>query len=287
MKVLIAQQCGFCFGVEHAIELAEQLLAGRRCVYCLGPIIHNRQVVEELAKRGLKVVDALDEIPPLSEAERQAGRIPTVLIRSHGCHPAVLEEIRQRGLELADATCILVKRAQKLVAELGRQGYRVVMMGDPNHPEVQAARGYAKNVVVIAGEEDLKHLPQGGRIAVVSQTTHSLEDFGRLVGLIAMRGYDEMKVVNTICRETDRRQRAAAELCRQVEVMFVLGGRDSANTRELADLCRREGVPTYHLESWKDFQPQSVEGKRMAGVTAGASTPDSIIREFCENLEKA
>jgi len=298
MEVRIARKCGFCFGVEHAIELAERMLAERRKVYCLGPIIHNKQVVERLAARGLHVVGDLEEIPagepspggkekiPAGESSAAGRERPTVLIRSHGCHPAVLEEIRRRGLQLADATCIWVKRGQQRVRELHRQGYQVVMIGDPHHPEVQGAIGYAPGVLVVADAADLDTLPHGGRLAVISQTTHSAADFTRLVNLIATRGFDEIKVVNTICRETARRQEAAAELCRQVEVMFVLGGSDSANTRELAELCRRCQVETYQLESWQSFRPQYVDGKQVAGVTAGASTPDWIIDEFVGNLRK-
>ena len=284
MKVLVAKKRGFCFGVENATALAQKLLAQGKKVYCLGHLIHNNQVVERLARAGLIVVDRLDEIPPrhADAADREA---PTVLIRSHGCRPEVLEDIKSRGLQLADATCILVKRAQKLVRQLHQEGYQVVVIGDPDHPEVRGVVGYAPNVVVVAGADDLDKLPASGRLAVISQTTHSAEDFGRILGMIAMRDYSEMKVVNTICNEASRRQASAIELCRQVEVMFVLGSRHSANTRELAQLCRRNGVPTYHLESYEEFDPQHVTGKNIAGVTAGASTPDWIIQEFVEKLK--
>jgi (E)-4-hydroxy-3-methyl-but-2-enyl pyrophosphate reductase len=287
MQVILAKKRGFCFGVEKAIALAQKLLHEKKQVYCLGHLIHNNLVVERLARDGLLVVKSLEEIPAQSAAPVSGdGDPPTVLIRSHGCRPEVLEEVKARGLLLADATCILVKRAQKLVGELHQQGYQVVVIGDPNHPEVQGVVGYAPNVIVVAGPDDLDKLPPSGRLAVISQTTHSAEDFGRILGLIAMRGYEEMKVVNTICNEASRRQASAIELCRQVQVMFVLGSRHSANTRELAELCQRNGVATYHLESWEEFQGAYVEGKTVAGITAGASTPDWIIEEFIENLRK-
>jgi len=282
MKVLVAKKLGFCFGVEHAIDMAQKLLVERKKVYCLGPLIHNSQVVERLAHQGLEVVENLEQITPAAE-EKDA---PTVLIRSHGCRPELLQEIKAKGFQLVDATCILVKRAQKLVQELHEQGYQVIVVGDPNHPEVQGVVGYAPEVIVVNGENDISRLPQNGRLAVISQTTHSAEDFGRLVGQIATRGYEEMKVVNTICRETARRQASAVELCRQVDVMFVLGSRHSANTGELAQLCRRKGVDTYHLQDWQEFKPQYVVGKDTAGITAGASTPGWIIQEFAENLQQ-
>lgn len=286
MKIIISEKCGFCFGVEHAIELAEEMLAQRKVVYCLGSIIHNKQVVDRLAERGLKVVEDLREIPstPAGAPEED---IPTVLIRSHGCHPDTLAEIARRGLRLADATCILVKRAQKLVRELHEQGYKVVIIGDPDHPEVQGAVGYAPGVTVVADESDLARLPVGGKLAVVSQTTHSPADFIRLVGLIAARGFDELRVINTICRETARRQEAAVALCARVDVMFVLGGRNSANTGELAQLCRRQGVTTHLLESSVDFDPVTIVGVKTVGVTAGASTPEWIIRDFVARLNEA
>ena len=303
MKVLIATKYGFCFGVEHAIEKARKLLDEKETVYCLGPLIHNSHVVNRLSHAGLRVVDNLSQIDAdtceqshsdtptdhNSSAERVSSteHVPTVLIRSHGCRPELLEEIKKRGFELADATCILVKRAQKLVGELYQQGYQVVIVGDPEHPEVQGAVGHAPGkVIVVDGPEDLDKLPSKGRLAVISQTTNSAEDFGKIVGLIAMRGYEEMKVVNTICRETARRQASAVELCRKVDVMFVLGSHHSANTGELAQLCRRNGVDTYHLQDWQEFKPEYVVGSNTAGVTAGASTPDWIIKEFVSNLQK-
>ncbi len=295
MKVLIATKYGFCFGVEHAIEKARKLLDEKETVYCLGPLIHNSHVVNRLSSIGLRVVDNLSQIDTCEQSRSDAStehisstdHIPTVLIRSHGCRPELLEEIKKRGFKLADATCILVKRAQKLVGELYRQGYQVVIVGDPDHPEVQGAVGHAPGeVIVVNGPEDLDKLPSKGRVAVISQTTNSAEDFGKIVGLIATRGYEEMKVVNTICRETARLQASAVELCRNVDVMFVLGSHHSANTGELAQLCHRNGVDTHHLQDWQEFKPEYVVGKSIAGVTAGASTPDWIIKEFVRNLQK-
>ncbi|MBI9019248.1 MAG: 4-hydroxy-3-methylbut-2-enyl diphosphate reductase [Phycisphaerae bacterium] len=280
MKVLVAQKMGFCFGVEHAISTAEKLLTEHNQVYCLGHLIHNRQVVQRLAEKGLRVVDSLEEIGNQDQIK------PTVLIRSHGCRPEVLQEVKDRGLELVDATCVLVKRAQNLVDKLHNQGYQVIVVGDPDHPEIQGVVGYAPDVIVIDGPEAMSKLPESGKLAIISQTTHSIENFGKIVGLIATKGFDELKVVNTICRETSRRQASAIELCHQVDVMFVLGSHHSANTGELAELCRRNGVETYHLQDWSEFKTEFVNGKTTAGITAGASTPNWVIKPFIENLEK-
>lgn len=284
MNVLVASKLGFCFGVEHAIELAERLLAQGKRVYCLGDLIHNRQVVDRLAAEGLQVVDKLEQIP---QADSSCGKDGlTVLIRSHGCAPELIEAVEARGLDLADATCILVKRAQKLVRQLYNQGYHVVVVGDPEHPETVGVVSYAPEVTVVENEADLQKLPPTGRLAVISQTTNSARDFNRIANIIARRGYEEVKIVNTICHETAHRQDAAVELCRQVDVMFVLGGRHSANTQELANICRRCGVETYHLQDWNEFDPAYVRNCSAAGVTAGASTPDWVVQYFVENLQR-
>lgn len=284
MKVIVAKKCGFCFGVEHAIELAQEMLKEGKNVYCFGDLIHNKFVVSQLIQAGLRVVDSLDEIPQVPKSNGED--IPTVLIRSHGCRPELIDEIKQRGFYVADATCVLVKRAQNLVHQLHQEGYGVIVVGDPDHPEVQGLIGYAPHVWVVARETDLDRLPKNSSWAVVSQTTFSAEDFAHIVGCIAARNFKEIKVLNTICRETTRRQQSAIELCRQVDVMFVIGSLHSANTRELAQICRRQKVETYHLQNWQEFKPLYVEGKATAGITAGASTPDSIIREFVGNLRR-
>jgi (E)-4-hydroxy-3-methyl-but-2-enyl pyrophosphate reductase len=284
MKVLVAKKCGFCFGVEHAIDLARQMLAEGRNVYCLGDLIHNKSVVTQLVEAGLRVVESLYEIP--QEPNADGKDTPTVLIRSHGCRPELIQEIKQRGFYVADATCVLVKRAQNLVRQLHREGYSVIVVGDHDHPEVQGLIGYAPTVRVVAEEKDLVNLPVSYRWAIVSQTTFSAEDFAYIVGRIAARNFTEIKVLNTICRETTRRQQSAIELCRQVDVMFVIGSFHSANTRELAQICQRQEVETYHLQNWQEFKPLYIEGKAVAGVTAGASTPDSIIQEFVGNLRR-
>ncbi len=273
MEVKLAKKLGFCFGVEHAIQTAEQTLADRGGpIMSLGEIIHNRQVVEALARKGLEVADDPSDVNG------------TVLIRSHGEGPEVLAELRGRGAEIVDATCVLVKRAQKIVAELAADGYRVVVIGQASHPEVRGVCGYAPDVICVDTPDELDRLPAGGKIGIICQTTHSLEHFGRMVGFIVARGYSEVKVVNTLCNEVGRRQAAAVELACQVDVMFVLGGKQSANTRELANLCAEQGVPTHHLENWGDFRPEMAAGKKAAGVTAGASTPKWVVEEFAENL---
>ena len=277
MEVKLASKRGFCFGVEDAIELAQRTLKANEPgrVAALGPVIHNQQVVEKLQREGLDQSGRLEDLPPGS----------TVLIRSHGVGPEIYEQARRQGLQVADATCVLVKRAQTVVRQLHEEGYQVVMIGDREHPEVKGVIGYAPDVIVVDGEDDLERvLPRRARLGIVAQTTHAPDHVARMIGAIAALPFRELKVVNTLCLEVIRRQEAAAELCREVDVMFVLGGLHSANTRELAAICQKQGLPTYHLECWEQFRPEMVRGHRVAGITAGASTPDDVINEFAGQL---
>ena len=262
MQVKLASKRGFCFGVEDAIELAERTVEERHGrVVALGPLIHNRQVVEKLERAGLNQRGELETIHSDT----------AVLIRSHGRPPDTYQEAQRRGLELVDATCVLVKRAQNVVRQLHEEGYRVVMIGDAEHPEVKGVIGYAPDVIVVDREEDLDAvLPRRGRLGVVAQTTHTPEHVAEMIGAIARRPFRELKIVNTLCLEVVRRQEAAVELCKEVDVMFVLGGLHSANTCELARLCIEAGIPTFHLETWDQFEPEMARGHHIAGITAGA-----------------
>jgi 4-hydroxy-3-methylbut-2-enyl diphosphate reductase len=274
VEVLVAEKCGFCHGVRNAISVAEKILAAEQQVYSLGPIIHNKDVVDRLASSGLKTVGDVSEI--------DSG---TVLIRSHGAAPDEIARLKEKGLKIVDATCVLVKRVQHIAAELENEGYKVVIMGEENHPEVRAVVGYAKDSVVIADESDLHKLPRHAKLGVICQTTQDRQYVGRMLGALGREDFSELRVINTLCKEAIRRQESAVELCGQVEIMFVLGGLESANTRRLAELCKEVNSQTFHLQNWAELDESVLSGKKTAGVTAGASTPDWIIHEFVENLE--
>lgn len=273
MEVIRAENCGFCPGVRNAISIAEKLLSREKPVYCLGPIIHNEDVVAHLAKMGLKTVDNTEEI--------NSG---TVLIRSHGVEPKQIEKLKKKGLKIVDATCIFVKKVQQITKQLENDGYKVVVIGDENHPEVKAVVGCVKEAIVIAGESDLHKLPKNKKLGIIGQTTQGLEKFSEIIGCIVRAGFSEFKVINTLCKETIKRQESAIELCEKVDIMFVLGGLASANTRKLAELCKKHNNQTFHLQNFSEFDKSIVFGKSTAGVTAGASTPEWIINEFVENL---
>lgn len=275
MKVIVAEKLGFCPGVRNALNMAEEILKKQQKVYSLGPVIHNKDVVDQLAKKGLKTVDSVDEI--------DSG---TVLIRSHGAAPEQIEKLEQKGLDIADATCILVKRVQQIARELDGDGYRVVIIGDRNHPEVRAVVGCGTDVIVVADRADLDKLPAEGRLGIVSQTTEDPGHFTDTLCRIVKKGFSEMKVINTLCREAIRRQQSAVEICKKVDIMFVLGGLQSANTKRLAELCKKYNSQTFHLQNWNECDKKLLSVKASVGVTAGASTPDWIIDEFVENLKK-
>jgi len=252
-------------------------------------------VVEKLAKSGLETVDNVEDIVdtgysipsriqnPVSSIENRESR-PTVLIRSHGAAPQQLARLKKMGVNIVDATCVLVKKVQKIAEELQRDGYKVVVVGDENHPEVQAVVGCAGDVVVVADDSDLHKLPKTGKLGVVCQTTQSREYFSKMLGAIARRGFGELKVINTLCEEAIKRQESAVQLCQQVDIMFVLGDLKSANTRRIAELCKKYNSQTFHLQNWNELDKIKVFGRNIAGVTAGASTPEWIIDEFVENL---
>jgi 4-hydroxy-3-methylbut-2-enyl diphosphate reductase len=196
-----------------------------------------------------------------------------------------IARLEEKGVNIVDATCILVKRVQHIAEEFEKDGYKVVIIGDENHPEVQAVVGCTKDAVVIADESDLHKLPENARLGIVCQTTQSPDHFGRMLGAIGGGRFKELKVINTLCEEAIKRQQSAVQLCKQVDIMFVLGGLESANTRRLADLCKNENSETFHLQNWDGLDKQTLFGKKIAGVTAGASTPEWIIAEFVTNLE--
>ncbi len=273
MKVLVAEKHGFCLGVKNAIQLAKKTLSEKKVVYSLGPIIHNEDVVNELAQIGLKTVESVDQI--------ESG---TVLIRSHGATSKQLEAIREKGLEIADATCVLVKRLQKISRNLNAEGYKVVIIGDENHPEVEAVVGFSQNVAVIGDESDLDKLSGHEKLGIISQTTQSPDHFAKMVAEIVKKGFSELRVINTLCREAIKRQESAVQLCKKVDIMFVLGGLHSANTKKLAELCKKHNNSTFHLQNAKELDKNTLYGNNIAGVTAGASTPDRVVGEFVERL---
>jgi 4-hydroxy-3-methylbut-2-en-1-yl diphosphate reductase len=275
MIVRVADKCGFCHGVRTAIKTAEEALNRTEgCVCSLGPVIHNSDEVERLEKKGLRVIDTL-----------QQGQDQIVLIRSHGAAPREINTLRDLGAEIVDATCVLVKRLQQIAKQLEDEGYQLLIIGEENHPEVQAVMGCVEKALVIGCQQDLNKIPAYAKLGIVSQTTQDPDYVAEVLGNIEKHDYRELRIINTLCKESCKRQKAAAHLCQQVDIMFVLGGLNSANTTRLAQICRKLNPKTFHLQSFRDLDTSLLAGIQTAGVTAGASTPDWIINEFVQNLE--
>ena len=258
MEVLLAPKAGFCFGVKRAVELAEKTVAtAAGPVYTLGPLIHNPSVVQALAARGVKAVS--------EPAEISAG---TILIRSHGAPPGIIAEAEGMGLSVVDATCPFVRRAQRLAERLAADGYQVMVVGDPGHPEIRAVAAAAGEALVVSKIEDLSRAKIRRRVGLICQTTLASETLAAVAGTVAPL-CRELVIHNTICTATYERQRGALALAERVDAMVVVGGRQSANTAHLAELSRRL-VPTYQIEEAHELDPEWFAGCSRVGVTAGA-----------------
>lgn len=276
MRVVKAKHAGACYGVQRALDVANAAASDGRQAVTLGPLIHNPQVVAELAKRGVPAVDEASQV--------QGG---AVIVRSHGVAPEVKEDIVARGLELIDATCPHVARAQKAAAKLAQDGRCVVVVGEAGHPEVEGLTAYARRaggkVHVVASAAQL---PEELRdpVGVVVQTTQMRERLDEVVAELERRGMTP-EVRDTICFATRQRQEAAAALAGEVDAIVVIGGRNSSNTTRLADICRASCERTYHVESVGELDPAWFEGCEAVGVTAGASTPEAQIGDVTAFLE--
>lgn len=277
MKVKVAFPTGFCFGVRRALKALEEALAAHGEVYSLGSPIHNERVVEEMVSKGLRLVEDPEEVPP--------GGVS--FVRAHGVSAATMEALKVRSSLVVDGTCPFVRRVQMKAKELASEGYAVVVVGDPTHPEVVGIVGHVPGdrvfVVASRGEIKVDLFKSFGKIGVVCQTTNRVEAFkevvSELVGLV-----EEVKVHNTICDATVARQEAVRRLAAEVDAVVVVGSRSSANTRKLLEIASSLGEALL-VEDVSDLERGWFRGKREIGVAAGASTPDCLIEKVVEELE--
>lgn len=270
-----ATEMGFCFGVRRAIDMLEKAAHKYSMVETLGAAVHNEQVVERLSRCGVKVVENLDELHGT-----------TVAIASHGVGPAVLDEISARRLQLIDTTCPFVRRAQNAARRLANAGFFVIIFGDADHQEVEGVLGWAggNGIATLDGELDIEKLPP--HIGILSQTTQSPAGFANFIKVLTdsvIHKASELRIINTICDATRRRQASALELARRVELMVVVGGYNSANTQRLAELCSGY-VETHLIETAEEIDPACLQNRMRIGVTAGTSTPDEVINEVLARL---
>ena len=274
LEVILADYLGFCYGVKRAIKIARENAAPDGSACTLGPIIHNPQMVERLKDEGVGTIDRLDDL--------KRGK---VIIRSHGVGPETYERAEAMGLECVDATCPHVKKAQLSAKELAEEGRFVVIVGEKEHPEVHSIVQWAGgNVAVIEPVAEAASVPTASRLGIISQTTFSGERFREIVSALLDKSRD-IRVMRTICTATDQRQRAARELASKVDVMLVIGGKNSANTTRLAQLCAKI-CRTYHIVTAEELQPAWFDNIEKIGITAGASTPDWIIKEVYKKCQR-
>ncbi|CAN5765536.1 hypothetical protein BH23CHL8_BH23CHL8_30340 [soil metagenome] len=275
-EVRIARRTGFCYGVREAIDAARISAAGGAPTHTLGQVVHNEGVIAQLRERGIQSVATLDDV--------QAGA--AVVIRAHGVTPEVMTRAEAKGLEVIDGTCTWVTQEQKELSRLVEEGYTIVLLGTPNHPEVVGLLGYAPDAILVDEEEDWERIPRRKRMALITQSTQPPWKFERLAAYLVSRAH-ELKIVNTVCPVTIRRQQDTTDLAEQVDLVVVVGGRNSANTRELTRLVGIVGKPAIQVEHDRDLDDATLfRGRGIVGVTGGTSTPiedlEAVARRICE-----
>lgn len=276
VEIIVAKHMGFCGGVKRAVEMAHSTAEGAGGpVYTWGPLIHNPQVVNKLEDAGVRVAEELDALQ--GEA---------FVVSAYGVEHAVLDAATARGMRIVDATCPVVIRAHSLAFKLVEEGYQLIVVGDHGHPEMVTLKEVlGDKATVVHTREEARQVKLRGRIAVMSQTTQSQENFRQIVGDIALRT-KELKVVNTLCPAITVRQEEAEVLVEEVDALVVIGGHGSSNTTRLSEIGRTHGVRTYHIEVPEDLDPAWFAGVRKVGVMSGASTPEWIIAEVLQRLEE-
>src|SRR3954468_5559232 len=273
-EIRIARRTGFCYSVREAIDKAKEASAAGKSTHTLGQVVHNEGVIADLERLGIETVETLDDVDHGA----------AVVIRAHGVRPAVMERATQRGLEVIDGTCTWVIQEQKELARLVEEGYTIVLLGTPRHPEVVGLLGFAPEAIVVDEEEDWQRIPRTKRMALISQSTQPPWKFEKLAAYLVSRSH-ELKIVNTVCPVTIRRQQDTMELAAQVDMMVVVGGRSSANTKELTRLCEIAGKPVVQIEGASDLTDAAVFGQAtVVGVTGGTSTPIEDLEKVAERV---
>ena len=281
MEITVAKSAGFCFGVQRAVDsVYKELEENSGKIYTFGPIIHNEQVVEDLNKRGIEVIDTVEQLKKIKEG--------TVVIRSHGVAKEIYDILEQQKLKMVDATCPFVKKIHNIVLDESNNGKTIIIIGNDNHPEVEGIKGWVNGeVIVINKEEQIEKLslPEQTKACIVSQTTFNHNKFKYLVESLRKKGY-HLSLANTICNATHVRQVEARKISSKVDGMIVIGGKNSSNTQKLYDICRNECENTFYVQTVKDLNLHELKSLKSIGITAGASTPKNIIEEVRTECQK-
>jgi len=274
-EVRIAKRTGFCYGVREAIDKAKEASAAGKSTHTLGQVVHNEGVVQDLQALGIQTVETLDDVDHGA----------AVVIRAHGVRPDVMERAEARGLEVIDGTCTWVIQEQRELVKLVEDGYTIVLLGTPKHPEVVGLLGFAPDAIVVDEEEEwATAIPRKKRMALISQSTQPPWKFEKLAAFMTSRAH-ELKIVNTVCPVTIRRQQDTLDTAGEVDLMVVVGGRSSANTKELTRLCEIAGTPAIQIENVSDLRdPAPFDGPRIVGVTGGTSTPIEDLRDVAQRI---
>ena len=276
MQIILDEGAGFCFGVERALKMAgEESRDASRPIVTIGPLIHNPQVIEEMKRDGVAVAEEGENLHDT-----------TAIIRTHGVRPQEENRLRKAGNRVLDATCPYVKKSHEYADLLRQEDYHIIVIGDPNHPEIKGVLSYSgERVTVITQPEEADSLPHYARVGVVVQTTYPIEKVQKVISKLVGRS-TELRVFNTICDYTSDRQTSAREISSQVDLMYVIGGRNSANTNKLAEICKQQGTVTRHIEVAEEIEARDLEGVERVGITAGASTPDGRIASVIDRIEE-
>ena len=284
MEVILAKSAGFCFGVKRAVETVYEQTGTENRIYTYGPIIHNEEVVKDLESKGVTVLEGEEDLRKLDKG--------TVVIRSHGVSREICEMIEKKGLTCVDATCPFVKRIHRIVEKESGEGRRIIIIGNPGHPEVEGIMGWSHTpaAVIESAEEAEKFtcLP-GEKLCLVSQTTFNYNKFKELVEILCEKRYynnvlNISNILNTICNATEERQKEAKNIAGEVDTMLVIGGRHSSNTQKLFEICKEECGNTYYIQTPVDLDSEMFHRSSCVGITAGASTPKKIIEEVQEHV---
>ncbi len=279
MKVILAKSAGFCFGVQRAIDMVYQQIDKKneaddgRDIYTYGMIIHNEKVTEDLASKGVKIIEQPEDIGKIKGQK--------MIIRSHGVPPEIYKRAADEGVITCDATCPFVKKIHNIVDRESSKGNKIVIIGDPSHPEVAGIAGWAKRgAVIINNEEEARLFTANANenICIVAQTTFNTQKFKHFVEIIKKKGY-HTNVINTICNATAIRQKEAFDISARADIMIVIGDKRSSNTLKLYDICRSNCKDTYHIQTVKDLTNADLQSDKCVGITAGASTPNYLIQE--------
>jgi (E)-4-hydroxy-3-methyl-but-2-enyl pyrophosphate reductase len=277
MQVLLADEYGFCFGVERAVEMVEAAISEGDTVRTLGPLIHNEQEMQRLGQHGVKTIDKPVEIK----------RGETAVIRAHGVTPQIQKEMEEKATKVVDATCPFVTRVQKLASRAANENRHVIVVGNPDHPEMIGVKGYApEHAFVVRDASEIPDLPKLNKPLVVSQTTIKLQTFLDTAEAVKQKTDDEVQVINTICSATRDRQDAARALAGEVDAFYIIGGNHSSNSRKLLAVCQEQCEKSFLIETEEEINAEDLRGVEKVGLTAGASTPNWLIEKVVRRLEE-